>query len=83
MAWLLVLAACPLLAYGVLNIVKPSVTMRWQAAATLRRTDGDPRGQIGRAFQSAVGDSEQRVRLIGVIEVAVAIALIAVALAGA
>ena len=79
-AVILVVAALPLLAYGTLNVVTPSLTMRWQRAATSRRHDDDLRRQIGLGVQSIMGDSELRVRFIGAIEVAVAVALIGIAL---
>ena len=80
MAVVLVVVALPLLAYGTLNVATPSLTIRWQRAATSRRHDDDLWRQIGLGVQSIVGDGELRVLLIGAIEVAVAVALIGIAL---
>ena len=75
-------------AYGVLNIFDPGRALRWQRSATARRTDGDPRREVGQMFQrwmkvdpDAEPDSATlwRMRVLGVVEVigAVLIALAA------
>ena len=77
-----ILSCAPLIAYGLLNVLFPTVTARWQASATSRRTGDDPRRHVGLAFARLAGASAgglARLRLIGVAEIAVgAVVILAV-----
>jgi hypothetical protein len=88
MRWLVTIASLPLFAYGVLNLVAPALTTRWQRRSTAKHSAGDPRQVVGLAFQRLLGDDaspatekavHRRVRLVGCIEVAIAAAAIAFA----
>lgn len=83
LGWLL------LAGYGVLNVVSPRLTMRWQVNSTARHAN-DFRGGVGRAFQGLFGidphagpDQEalRRVRILGVVEIGVGISLMALTFA--
>jgi hypothetical protein len=76
----------PLFAYGLLNLVTPRLTTRWQVGATARHHDGGIGVLVGRTFQWFVGFDPalapngaalRRVRMIGLIEIAVAFATVA------
>ena len=76
----------PLLVYGLLNLVTPRLTTRWQVRATSRHGEGSIGQLVGRAFQWFVGldpasgpdgAALRRVRMVGLIEIAVAFAIVA------
>jgi hypothetical protein len=93
MRWVIfVLGVLPLFSYGALNVVTPRTTIAWQIRSTARRREGDPRRSIGTAFQSVLGVTPgrdpdrvalRRIRMLGVIEMAVAIAFAVALLATA
>jgi hypothetical protein len=85
MRWVLVAAMAPLLGYGLLNLVTPRLTTRWQVRATTRHGEESVGDLVGRTFQWFVGiepDSApdgaalRRVRIVGLIEIAVAFAIV-------
>ena len=63
----------PIGIYGLLNMVVPQLTVRWQRRATAAHPS-DPRGSIGTAFNRVLMPSEHgytRVRLFGLAELLV------------
>jgi hypothetical protein len=87
--WFLVAGFAALFGYGVLNVVSPRTTTRWQIKSTARHAPGDPRRAVGEFFQQSLkvdpdGPSAaalRRVRMLGAVEMAVAAVAIAVVLA--
>jgi hypothetical protein len=78
-SWVLIVAALPLGGYGILNILRPDMTRRWQrSSAEKARQRGDAFGTImgdrsGRLVGDELPSSRRRVRLIGLFEVTVAV----------
>lgn len=91
--WVWIIGASLLGGYGLLNLLAPGVTIRWQRRSTDRsEARGDAMGtSVGAAFASLVGSEgeepwddtsvRRRVRWIGVGEVVLAAVLLAPALA--
>jgi hypothetical protein len=85
--WVIFIAFFPLFAYGLLNVFMPRTTLAWQVRSTARHDQQDFRSSVGRAFQGWLGISPNdapgravlnRIRAIGLVEVAVATAVVAV-----
>ena len=84
MRWVIfVLGVLPLFSYGVLNVVAPRATIAWQIRSTARRGENDPRRRVGTAVQKAFGltpgrdpsrAASRRIRILGLAEMAAAIA---------
>jgi hypothetical protein len=79
------IAFLPLLIYGVINVVSPRTTTAWQVRATARHRASDPRAIVGTAFQGWIGIDPletpsritlRRVRVLGIVEIVVGIAII-------
>ncbi len=88
MHWLVAIVFAPLAIFGLLNLFSPTTTIRWQNHAIARRAETDLRRTIGLAFQRLMGrdsgDAGQstvrtRVRLLGLVELLIAAAAVAVA----
>ena len=80
--WVLLVGALPALGFGVLNVIAPALTTKWQVSATGRRVEGDSRkafGSVVAVWMGISGSSDptrdvrvlRRVRLLGTIEVVV------------
>jgi hypothetical protein len=88
MRWIVIVSMLPIAAYGLLNILTPALTIGWQNRTTARRSTGDRKDVVGRAFQRALGQSttdgrhdrrvRKRVRLLGLAELAMAVVAIVV-----
>ena len=86
--WVIVLSALSLFGYGLLNVVTPRTTFAWQVRSTARDGDGDPRNTFGTSFQRWLGVNPElppddaalrRVRIIGIVEIALSLAIISTA----
>ncbi len=86
MKLVVILVSVPLFTYGLLNVVAPRMTLGWQVRSTVRHNEHDPRAVVGKAVQRWLGISPEaspdraalrRIRVIGVIEMALAVAIIA------
>jgi len=85
--WVIFIAFFPLFAYGLLNVFIPRTTLAWQVRSTARHNERDLRSSVGRAFQRWLGIKPadppgravlNRIRAIGLVEIAVAAAVVAV-----
>jgi hypothetical protein len=92
MRWVLVVAMVSLLGYGFLNLVTFRLTTRWQVKATARHREGSVGVLVGRTFQWFVGIDPasapngaalRRVRVLGLIEIALAFAIVGLMYAAA
>ena len=86
---MLVVASLPLFAYGALNVCVPRLTTRWQISSTAKH-GADVRGSVGRAVQGWLGTGPQttpdgnalrRVRVVGAVEMGLAVVLVVTGLA--
>jgi hypothetical protein len=86
--WVIVLSALSLFGYGLLNVVTPRTTFAWQVRSTARHGEGDPRNTLGTSFQRWLGVNPElppddaalrRVRIIGIVEIALSLAIIGTA----
>lgn len=86
-AWIFAIGATSLGLYGLLNIIAPSLTIRWQRRSTKpsHGKGSELRSAVGGAFASMVGaegpepwddpDVRRRVRYVGAVEVLIALGI--------
>jgi hypothetical protein len=92
-SWILIAGFGVLGAYGLLNLVTPTTTIRWQNRATARHRDDDPRRVVGLFFQGVIGQEDsaadgsqdatvrRRVRYVGASQIVFALVAIGVVIA--
>ena len=90
MRWVILAVFVPAIAYGLLNLLTPRTTIAWQRRSTARHPQDDPRRRVGSAFQQWIRDDPagapsgvvlRRVRVIGLVEIALSVVVILIVFA--
>ena len=60
--WIVIVGAIPAIAYGVLNVVTPATTIRWQKRATERASEGDPRKALASVSPTCLASAVRKIQ---------------------